>query len=82
MCVVVSCAKLFVGVESSCLVTWHAAPHDGAMSTIAACSNCSRRFSFDSSSLKISPIAHACCSNGAEPKGRIMCRRARVVAHD
>ena len=52
------------------------------MSAIASCSYCSRRFNFASSSVKISPIWQACCSKGAVPKGRIMCRRARVEAHD
>lgn len=56
--------------------------HEGAMSSIASCSYCSRRFNFASSSEKMSPIWQACCSRGAEPKGRIMCRSARVVAQD
>jgi hypothetical protein len=52
------------------------------MSAIASCSNCSRRFNFASSSEKMSPMWQACCNKGAEPNGRIMCRRARVVAQD
>lgn len=56
--------------------------HDGAISGMASASNCSRRLSLASNSAKMSSMAHACSSSGAEPKGRMRWRRARVVAQD
>lgn len=56
--------------------------HEGAISICAPFSNCSSRLSLASSSLKMSPMWHAFSRRGAEPKGRIKWRSARVFAQD